>query len=406
MRCVIVSDFGSVNGGAAKVAIESARGLAEAGVDVVFICAIGPVSERLTHPRVSVEILGGQHVRAIGTRWSAAKQGIWNAAAERFVTDILARQPSGTMVHLHQWTKAFSPAAIAAAGLSGLPVALTLHDYFAFCPTGGYFDFQRGEVCTRRPMSLACIGAQCDRASYVHKLVRVARQWRSDEALGRLNDPLFIHVSALAREVAEPFLPKRARHAVIENMMEVRQAPPADVARNRPAVFIGRLTEEKGVLPLAQAARLAGMPLRFVGEGEAKIRDGIARLNPEAVVTGWVDHDAVLSELRGARCLVAPSLWYETGPLTAIEAMAQGVAPILPRAIGAAGRVSDGVSGLVLKEVTVEALTQALRRLADDRLAASLGQGAYESYWRDPPTLQRHIGQLLQAYRDTPAAAA
>jgi len=31
MRCVIVSDFGAVNGGAAKVAIESARGLAEAG---------------------------------------------------------------------------------------------------------------------------------------------------------------------------------------------------------------------------------------------------------------------------------------------------------------------------------------------------------------------------------------
>lgn len=406
MRSVIVSDFGSVNGGAAKLAIESARGLAEAGVDVVFVCAIGPVSERLTHPKVAVEILGGQDVWAVGARWSAARQGIWNAAAGQFLADILARQPPGTMVHLHQWTKAFSPAAIAAAGESGLPVALTLHDYFAFCPTGGYFDFQRGKVCTRRPMSLSCIGAHCDRASYVHKLVRVARQWRSDEALRRLRDPLFIHVSALAREVAEPFLPKGARHAVIENMMEVRQAPPSDVAQNEPAVFIGRLTEEKGVLPLAQAARAAGMSLRFVGEGEPKIRDEIARLNPQAVVTGWVDHDAVLSELRGARCLVAPSLWYETGPLTVIEAMAQGVAPILPRTIGAAARVSDGISGLVLPEVTVEALSQALRRLADDRLAASLGRGAHDSYWSDPPTLRRHVGQLLQAYRGSLAAAA
>lgn len=406
MRCVIVSDFGSVNGGAAKVAIESARGLAEAGVDVVFVCAIGPVSERLNHPKVAVEILGVQDVWAVGARWSAARQGIWNAAAGQFLADILARQPPGTMVHLHQWTKALSPAAIAAAGESGLPVALTLHDYFAFCPTGGYFDFQQGEVCTRRPMSLSCIGAHCDRASYVHKLVRVARQWRSDEALRRLRDPLFIHVSALAREVAEPFLPKGGRHAVIENMMEVRQAPPADVAQNEPAVFIGRLTEEKGVLPLAQAARAAGMSLRFVGEGEPKIRNEIARLNPQAVITGWVDHDAVLSELRGARCLVAPSLWYETGPLTVIEAMAQGVAPILPRTIGAAGRVSDGISGLVLPEVTVEALSQALRRLADDRLAASLGRGAHDSYWSDPPTLRRYVGQLLQAYRGSLAAAA
>ena len=406
MRCVIVSDFGSVNGGAAKVAIESARGLAEAGIDVVFVCAIGPVSERLSHPRISVELLGGQDVWAVGGRWSAAKQGIWNAGAGQFLMAILTRQPRGTIVHLHQWTKAFSPAAIAAAGESGLPVALTLHDYFAFCPTGGYFDFQRGDVCTRRPMSLSCIGAHCDRASYVHKLVRVARQWRSNEALGRLKEPLFVHVSALAREVAEPFLPKGARHAVIENMMEVRQAPPADVVQNRPAVFVGRLTEEKGVLPLAQAARVAGMSLRFVGDGDAKIRGEIARLNPDTVVTGWVDHDALLSELRGARCLVAPSLWYETGPLTAIEAMAQGVTPILPRTIGAAGRVSDGVSGLVLPEVTVDVIAQALRLLADDRLAASLGQGAYEAYWTDPPTLQRHVGELLQAYQGSLAAAA
>ena len=122
MRCVIVSDFGAVNGGAAKVAIESARGLAEAGVDVVFACAIGPVSPRLDHPRIDVQRFEGEEVWKVGGRIAAARQGIWNAAAHAFLAALLARQPPGTIVHLHQWTKAFSPAAIAAAVRSTLPV--------------------------------------------------------------------------------------------------------------------------------------------------------------------------------------------------------------------------------------------------------------------------------------------
>ncbi len=125
MRAVIISDFGSVNGGAAKVAIESARGLAGAGVEIVFACAIGPVSERLLHPLISVEQFAGEEIWQVGSKIAAARQGIWNARAYRFLSELLARQPRhDTLVHLHQWTKAFSPAAIAAAGESGLPVAI------------------------------------------------------------------------------------------------------------------------------------------------------------------------------------------------------------------------------------------------------------------------------------------
>ena len=166
MRVVIVSDFGRVNGGAAKVAIESARALAEAGVEVVFACAIGPVSERLIHHNIKIARFEGHEVWAVGSKWAAAKQGIWNAPAGAFLASLLASQPKGTVVHLHQWTKAFSPTAIAAAADSGFPVVITCHDYFSFCPVGGYFDFREGKPCQRAPMSLSCITRNCDRASY------------------------------------------------------------------------------------------------------------------------------------------------------------------------------------------------------------------------------------------------
>lgn len=406
MRVVIISDFASVNGGAAKVAIESARGLAEAGVEIVFACAIGPVSERLDHPRIQVEMFSGEEIWKVGSKFAAARQGIWNAPAHAFLSALLSRQPVGTLVHLHQWTKAFSPAAIAAAGESGLPVAITMHDYFSFCPVGGYFDFRAGTPCTREPMSVSCIASHCDRASYVHKLVRVARQWRSDEAMRGLKAPLFIHVSDFARRFAEPFLPKTARHVVVENMMEAQKRPPADVAANRHALFLGRFTQEKGVLQLAEATRAAGMPLRLVGDGEVEIKAEISRLNPQASFAGWVSSSAVTEELRAARCLVAPSLWYETGPLTVMEAMAQGVPAVLARSMGAAERVADGLTGFVVPASDLAALTSSLVALSDDAVARRLGRAAHETYWSHPLTLERHVGRLLDAFRGAKAVAA
>ncbi|CAN7413110.1 glycosyltransferase family 4 protein [Bosea sp. LjRoot237] len=407
MRVVIISDFGLVNGGAAKVAIESARGLAEAGVEIVFACAIGPVSDRLDHPLISVELYPGEEIWQVGSKVAATRQGIWNAAAHAFLSDLLARQPRGeTLVHLHQWTKAFSPAAIAAAGESGLPVAITMHDYFSFCPVGGYFDFKAGVPCRQKPMSVGCIAANCDRASYVHKLVRVARQWRSDEAMRKLRAPLFIHVSDFARRFAEPFLPAQARHVVVENMMEAQKRKPADVAKNRHALFLGRFTQEKGVLRLAEAAREASMPLRLVGDGDDLIKAEIARLNPEAVFAGWAPPEAVADELRAARCLVAPSLWYETGPLTVLEAMAQGVPVVLTRNMGAAERVSDGRDGMVLEVAEVLLLRAGLETLVEDATARRLGRAAHAAYWANPLTLERHVRHLLDAYGAAQAAAA
>jgi glycosyltransferase involved in cell wall biosynthesis len=405
MRVVIVSDFGSVNGGAAKVAIESAYGLAEAGVEVVFACAIGPISERLDHPLISVELYPGEEIWQVGSKITAARQGIWNAPAHAFLTKLLARQPQGgTLVHLHQWTKAFSPAAIAAAGESGLPVAITMHDYFSFCPVGGYFDFKAGAPCQQAPMSVGCITANCDRASYIHKLVRVARQWRSDEAMRKLQAPLFIHVSDFARRFAEPFLPKQARHAVVENMMEAQKRPPVDVAKNRYALFLGRFTQEKAGNILALAARDAGMPVRFVGEGP--LAEEIARVNPAAEVRGWVPAERVFDEIAAARCLVLPSLWYEPGPLVIAEARSLGVPVVLARTTGPASWIEDGEDGILVEGGDREGLAGALARLLDDNAAARMGAAAYRRYWDDPLTIQRHVERLIGAYRPVLAVAA
>ncbi len=406
MRVLIVSDFGAVNGGAAKVAIESARGLAEAGVEVVFACAITPVSPRLSHPNIAVELCHAQEVWAVGSKMAAARQGIWNAVCHAWLVALLRRQPQNTIVHLHQWTKAFSPAAIAAAGASGLPVVITMHDYFSFCPAGGYFDFQAGKPCDKKPMGAACIVSNCDRTSYAHKLVRVARQWCSDKALVACSDLTFIHVSDFARRFAEPFLPKHARHATVENMMEAEKRPPVDVAKNGHVLFLGRFTQEKAVDVLAAAALRVNVSVRFVGEGP--LADDVRRINPDADVRGWVAAGKALEEIAQARALVLPSIWFEPGPLVVAEARAIGVPVILARTTGPASWIVDGEDGLLVDGGDGEGLGTALRAMADDATAKRMGAAAYRRYWADPLTTRRHVQRTCAVYaslNDTSAAA-
>jgi glycosyltransferase involved in cell wall biosynthesis len=96
------------------------------------------------------------------------------------------------------------------------------------------------------------------------------------------------------------------------------------------------------------------------------------------------------------RAVIAPSLWYETGPLTVYEAAAAGVAAIASRRCGAAEKV-DATRGRVV-EPNVEEIAAAMRELADLPVARQLGRAAYDAYWSDPPDAARHARQLMSLY--------
>ena len=216
MRIIIICDHAHVNGGAAKIAIRSARGLAEAGCEVVYACTVGPVDDSLVHPGIRVALMDAAEIWNVRNPLKAAAQGIWNSAAGRWLADLLKREATpDTLIHLHHWTRAFSPAAVQAVAQSGLPVCVTMHDYFSFCPNGAYFNFPHNQPCTLKPMGLSCITSNCDRRMYAHKLVRVARQNRTDAALAAIRTLTFVHVAAFAQAFAQPFLPGHARHALV-----------------------------------------------------------------------------------------------------------------------------------------------------------------------------------------------
>jgi glycosyltransferase involved in cell wall biosynthesis len=398
---VIVTDSLSVDGGSAKVALSSALALAESGLQVTVFAAAGQASSELAAcPNVRIVCTDQGEALASRNRLGGALRGLWNRPARTKLNSVLAGlDPQRTVVHVHAWTKALSSSVVAGIVGAKFPLVLTLHEYFTACPTGCLYLHRDRKICTLRPMSLACITKDCDSRSYALKFYRVVRGWIQRYA-GRIPGAVthFITVSPFSRRVLEPLLPANAQFHPVANPVDAVRGPRSLAENNAQFVFVGRLSAEKGGLLLAQAAKLAGVNVTFVGDGAE--RGAIERANPQATVTGWVDHDTVLAHLRTARALVVPSLWYETLGLVVLEAAALGTPAIVPRDTAPADLVRSGETGLSFARGDVADLAAQLRTLKDDAVVARMSRAAYAAFWSTPPTMDAHIQRLIATYED------
>jgi len=81
VHVVLILDHARVNGGQAKVAIDSALGLRRRGHQVTVFAAVGPVDPRLPDAGVEVICLGQDDVETTRNKAAFAAQVIWNATA-------------------------------------------------------------------------------------------------------------------------------------------------------------------------------------------------------------------------------------------------------------------------------------------------------------------------------------
>jgi glycosyltransferase involved in cell wall biosynthesis len=302
------------------------------------------------------------------------------------------------VAHVHNFFPLLTPAVHEVLHARGVPVVQTLHNYRMFCANGAFL--REGRPCED------CVGAGpwnavrhgCYRGSRAATAVwaDAASHHRRRGTFERCVT-LFVAPSGFARGklVAAGLDPAR---------VVVKPNPVADPGEprygGRGAVYVGRLSEEKGPRLLLEAWRgLAGLPLTIVGSGplEAELRAQAAGL-PSVRFTGQLAPPAVQEELRRALFLVAPSLCYESFPLAIAEAMAAGKAAVAAQGTAMADWVEPGRTGALFARGDARALAAACRELAaDPARAEAMGREARGRY-EDELSPARGAERLLALY--------
>ena len=400
MNILIINDTAHINGGAAKLAIAEAVGLADRGHTVNFLSAVRPVSAELeNHPNICVTNTDQYDLISDPNKLRAFLQGLWNRKAANTTRQILQRSDSAsTVVHLHVWSRALSSSVARVALDAGFATVCTLHDFVLACPTGTFFVHPEESICTRRPLSVACVSCNCDTRGYAQKLWRVGRHVVQDR-IGHIPSHLteYIVHSELAASIMTPYLPADSRVHSLDVYIDAEKMPPASPADNEGFAYLGRFVREKGVMILARSAAAENLPVTFIGSGP--LAQQIQEACPQAKITGWVDSADCVGHLRNARALVFPSLWYETLGLVVLEAAAHGIPSVVSNNSAAREFVHDGVTGLHFKGGDEADLRAKMLEINNPAFALRLGREAYSRFWASPfHSLDSHAKSLELIY--------
>jgi glycosyltransferase involved in cell wall biosynthesis len=164
-------------------------------------------------------------------------------------------------------------------------------------------------------------------------------------------------------------------------------------------LFIGRLSEEKGVDTLLESFNQSGLPLCIGGDGPLKEKITGNGKSSNITYLGTLDKAAVQKKMQQCTALIFPSIWYEGMPMTLIEALASGT-PVIASDLGAmATMISNGYNGVHFKAGNAGSLTEkanywnGLNR-NDRQSFYTNARISYETYY----TPAKNKQQLLKIY--------
>jgi glycosyltransferase involved in cell wall biosynthesis len=248
------------------------------------------------------------------------------------------------VVHFHNVFPLFSPAAYRACHDAGVAVVQTLHNFRPICL--GTFLIRNGEICqlclNRSP--LPGVIHRCYRGSFIAsaaagRMLAVHRRrgtWSTDV-------DRYIALTEFSRDkfISAGFPAERLE--VKPNFIFDPDPPSPDHARSG-VLFVGRLSPEKGVATLIEACATLPCELRIVGSGP-ELPSLQALAGDKVTFLGALDRASVLEEMRRARVLVVPSIWFESFPMILVEAFACGTPVVASRLGSLATIVEDDVTG-------------------------------------------------------------
>jgi glycosyltransferase involved in cell wall biosynthesis len=408
MRLLLGNKFWYAKGGVETYLFELIEELPAHGYDVVPFAMRHRDNLPTPYARFFVDEVDYHASHGPGGKIKAAARILYSRHARTKLAALIAEYPPD-LAHLHNVYHQLSPAIIPLLAERRVPIVMTLHDLKLACPN--YKMRTHGSICER-----------CISGGYYHAVLqRCVRDSVAASALCAVE--LFAHRrSRIYEDNVDRFIvPSRfylqkmidagipaAKLTWIPSFTHVERYQPSYHGSDY-FVYVGRLSDEKGLLTLVRAVRgFDKGRLLIIGDGPMRpaLDEAVAKwqlTNVEVLGPRW--GNALVDLIRGARFSVIPSEWYENCPRSCIESFACGKPVIGSNIGGIPEMVEDGENGLLFEPFSERDLREKIERLfVETSLAAEMGRAARAKAEREYST-HAHLARLLGIYRELTEAA-
>lgn len=344
-RILLVNKFYYARGGAEVVAINLRDMLTAQGYEVgVFTMQYDRNIDApyvYTAPEVSFQgSVSGKIRFALRTLGGRGLKQAFSRTLQEFRPDV---------VHLHNIHSYLSPVMAQWAHRYGCRVVWTLHDYKLLCPS--YSCLNHGKACEKCfDAKWHVMAERCFKNSLLPSMLSwiEAKKWNR-KWIEKNVDAFICPSEFMRRQMLKGHFDENKLHVVCNFIDPVKAAvlqKNSNVEKSDYYAYIGRLSEEKGVETLLNAA--SKLPFRLKIAGDGPLREKLDRQYSSCnniEFLGQLGPLEVSDLQRHARFVVQPSECYENNPLSVIESLCAGT-PIIGSRIGGIPELISDESGL------------------------------------------------------------
>lgn len=328
-------------------------------------------------------------------RVALARETVWSSRTTAELDRCMAEfRPD--LIHVHNSFPLVSPSLYWAAARHGCPVVQTLHNFRLLCLQAMFL--RNDQVCEDcmgtspwRGVVRACYHDSPTQSAVLAGMLLVHR------GLGTYQRKVtrYIALNEFSREkFIQGGLPAH-RITVKPNFVSCEPVP--EKVRSG-ALFVGRLSAEKGLTLLGKALELLpGRSIDVVGDGPQREQ---VEAHAQMRSLGKVGRELVLGLMHSAAFLVMPSIWYETFGLVQMEALACGLPVIAPRMGSMKEMIEHMKTGLLFEPGSAQDLAKWMRWAWEhpDEIA-EMGRNARQDYL-EKYTPEINYRRLLAIYED------
>ncbi|POY38110.1 hypothetical protein C3L50_12615 [Flavobacterium alvei] len=318
---------------------------------------------------------------------------IWNRRAAHKVK-VAIQEFKPDVVHIHNWHFALGPLVFRVISSLGIPVVHTVHNYRLLCPSG--ILLHNGKLFTDSLKQSFPWKAVCNK---VYRTSSIQTFWLAfvvwlHKKIGtwkKIDSYVCLTPFAVQLFQESNFGVAKGQFTVKPNF-SVAVETESCIEKENYFLFIGRLSEEKGIAILLNAFKELPFVLKIAGDGPLK--NSVVQAVKEfsnICYLGSLDYKAVQLELCKSQALISPSICYETFGLVNIEAFSIGT-PVLASKIGAPqSLIIDGYNGYHFEAGNEKNLKEVVLKFnsLSETEKKQMRQNAFKSY-------QSHYSPELQ----------
>lgn len=379
MKILLANKFHWNKGGSEKYYFELGQLLKEHGHEVAYFSMKNDKNIATGDKEYFVEEIDlntGSKLKALDVIYSKDNYKKMIEAIEDFKPDV---------IHVNNFQRQLSASIIKAANDKNIPVVFTAHDVQAICPAITMMDNDKNvcELCMRGKY-LNCVKKSCNKGSKAKSIIGALEgyYYRSNDIYNKkinyIITPSEFYRTKFIEDGTKPEHVEAIHNFIIASDYDVK----TEIGDY--ALYFGRLSKEKGINNLIEAfAKCKDGKLYIAGEGPEKdniekfIKDN--KLGKRVKLLGFLNKEQMTEQVRKARFIVVPSIWYENCPYSVMETLAIGKPVIGANIAGIPELVINNENGFTYKYDDINELSEKMNILfEDDKLVKQFSEKAKE----------------------------